>query len=126
MEPLDPTTTFLALEPAGGARPIEVGPSFWDDVVAGRRTDMDGLVVSAYDYTANWSWERHPSGDEVVVQLSGTTTFVLEVDGEEQRVTVPAGRAVVVPAGVWHRAEVLEPGRVLHLTHGRGTEHRPG
>jgi mannose-6-phosphate isomerase-like protein (cupin superfamily) len=126
VEPLDPTTTFLALDPGGEARRIPVGPTFWEDVVAGRVPDMDGLTISAYDYTESWSWERHPAGDEVVVQLSGSTTFVLEVDGGEQRVTLGGGDAVVVPAGVWHRAEVLEPGRVLHVTPGRGTEHRAG
>ena len=126
MEPLDPTATFLALEPSGAARPVAVDATFWDDVMAGRRHDMDGLTASAYDYGESWSWERHPAGDEVVVQLTGRTTFVLELDGGEERVTVGSGEAVVVPAGVWHRADVLEPGRVLHLTHGKGTEHRPG
>lgn len=126
MQPLDPATTFLALEPNGVARPVEVDGTFWDDVMAGRRSDMDGLTLSAYDYGESWSWERHPAGDEVVVQLSGRTTFVLDVGTGEERVTLGGGEAVVVPAGVWHRAEVLEPGRVLHLTFGKGTEHRPG
>jgi hypothetical protein len=26
---------------------------------------------------------------------------------------------------VWHRQEVREPGRIVSITFGRGTEHRP-
>jgi hypothetical protein len=30
-----------------------------------------------------------------------------------------------VPAGVWHRAIVHEPGTALHLTRGQGSMYRP-
>ena len=125
MEPLDLTSTYLDLRADGDVAPITVDASFWEDISSGARTDMDGTTVSAHDYTGDWSWERHPSGDEVVLLLSGAATFVLEVDGDEQRVHLRAGEAVVVPRGTWHRAEVGEPTRAVHITPGAGTDHRP-
>jgi hypothetical protein len=35
------------------------------------------------------------------------------------------GEAMVNPRGVWHTADVHEPGKGLFVTPGRGTEHRP-
>jgi hypothetical protein len=32
---------------------------------------------------------------------------------------------VVIPPGAWHIARVLEPGRMLGVTFGEGTQHRP-
>lgn len=36
-----------------------------------------------------------------------------------------AGQAAINPRGVWHTADVHEPGSALFITPGRGTEHRP-
>jgi len=36
-----------------------------------------------------------------------------------------AGRLLVVPKGVWHTAKVRNPARLLAITAGRGTQHRP-
>jgi hypothetical protein len=33
--------------------------------------------------------------------------------------------SIVVPRGVWHTANVIEPGEALHITWGAGTAHRP-
>ena len=35
------------------------------------------------------------------------------------------GEAIVVPRGVWHRAAVRKRGRLLFLTFGEGTQHKP-
>ena len=40
-------------------------------------------------------------------------------------VTEGAGDVIVNPAGVWHTADVHEPGAILTVTPGRGTENRP-
>jgi quercetin dioxygenase-like cupin family protein len=93
------------------------------------RTAADGdegrlVLVDAQD--ASWStWERHPAGDELVVLLAGRVDLVLEVDGDVRRVELTPGMAIVNPRGVWHTADVHEPGRALFVTPGRGTETRP-
>jgi len=94
---------------------------------AGHEADGDeGRLVMIGPGEATWtSWERHPAGDEVVVVLSGHQTLIQDVDGKERRIELRAGQAVINPRGVWHTADVHEPGSVLFITPGRGTEHRP-
>ncbi len=35
------------------------------------------------------------------------------------------GDAVINPRNVWHTADIAEPCRMLFITPGRGTEHKP-
>jgi len=86
----------------------------------------EGRLVTVGDITDDWQvWERHPAGDELVVCLSGRVRLVQEVDGEEVAIEVGAGEYVVNGPGVWHTADVIEPGQSLFITPGRGTDHRP-
>jgi quercetin dioxygenase-like cupin family protein len=71
------------------------------------------------------TWERHPAGDAILCALSGALEAVLESEGSERVVSVPAGAVCVVPRGTWHRLVVRTPGRLLAMTYGKGTEHRP-
>ena len=72
------------------------------------------------------AWERHPAGDEVLCALSGLLEAVVQdANGGERVVSLPAGVACTVPKGAWHRLVVRAPGRLLALTYGKGTEHRP-
>jgi quercetin dioxygenase-like cupin family protein len=86
----------------------------------------EGRLVMIGPERASWtSWERHPAGDEVVVALSGRQTLIQEVDGVQRRIELRPGQAVINPRGVWHTADIHEPGSALFITPGRGTEHRP-
>jgi mannose-6-phosphate isomerase-like protein (cupin superfamily) len=74
----------------------------------------------------SWTtWERHPAGEEVVVLLSGRMDLIQRSDGAERRIHLIPGQAVVNPTGVWHTADVHEPGDALFITPGQGTEHEP-
>jgi len=122
--------TYLHLGLGATAEPL---PEFrWDRdyldrYVAEHAGDGDeGRLVMISRQEQTWtSWERHPAGDEVVVMLSGHTTLVQDVDGRETRIELRAGQAAINPRGVWHTADVHEPGPALFITPGRGTEHRP-
>ena len=71
-------------------------------------------------------FERHPAGDELVCLLSGGTTVVLDHGGREESVELTrAGEYVVIPKGTWHIARTSQPTRLLFVTPGEGTEHRP-
>ncbi len=48
-----------------------------------------------------------------------------ETVGAETRTELDPGQAFVVPKGVWHRVDVLEPTHFLHITPGPGSAHRP-
>ena len=115
-----------------GARVITLPDFEWSAEYLERyiaQTESDGdegrlVVISAAEST--WTtWERHPAGEELVVQLSGASTLFQEIDGTVLPVELRAGLAVVNPRGVWHTVDVHEPGQSLFITPGRGTEHRP-
>jgi mannose-6-phosphate isomerase-like protein (cupin superfamily) len=121
----DLTDTYIHLTDGAAATPVEVGADFWAKL--GGRTDLQGgrLVVVTRE-TRDWPmWEMHPAGDEVVSLLSGAVDLVLQ-DGNTERIVPLRGHAtVIVPQGVWHRAIVREPGEMLFVTRGAGTQHRP-
>jgi mannose-6-phosphate isomerase-like protein (cupin superfamily) len=129
-EPFDLHTTYVHL--GLGAR-VDTLPDFeWTQEYLesyGQRTASDGdegRLVTLMRQDASWeSWERHPAGDELVVLLSGRADLIQEIDGEHRVVPLTPGTAVVNPPGVWHTADVHEPGEALFITAGRGTETRP-
>ena len=87
---------------------------------------VDGRLVSMYTFSEPWNvWEMHPNGDEVVMVLDGTVTLHQELDGNESSVTLEAGEYAINKPGTWHTADVDAPARVLFITAGMGTEHRP-
>jgi mannose-6-phosphate isomerase-like protein (cupin superfamily) len=67
----------------------------------------------------------HPAGDEILFMLEGKATFVLDFPGGLKEVALSAGRLLIIPKGVWHTARVSEPARLLAITAGQGTQHRP-
>ncbi len=113
---------FLALTDGAAAEPVAVDDDFWSEGVAKLPA---GRLVSTFRTDGNWTnWERHPQGDEVIVQLSGAQELILETD-PPRRVRLTKGQFAVVPSGVWHTADVVEPGEALFITRGEGTEHKP-
>jgi hypothetical protein len=125
MTRFDPLGTFVHLPDGPAASLLEVTPDFWQKLEA-RRDLHGGRLVSAYRFDADWdSWERHPAGDEIVVQLAGAMDFVVEEGGRERSIPLRGLAAVVVPQGAWHTARVREPSQALFITRGEGTEHRP-
>jgi mannose-6-phosphate isomerase-like protein (cupin superfamily) len=101
-------------EPGGGRD--GAGPGLW--TVAAHRAADDRSLHSDV-------WERHPAGQEVLCVLSGAITAYLRDhdDGGRPVATLGPGRALVVPAGCWHRLTVAEPGDLLVVTPRAGTEH---
>ncbi len=115
----DPGETLLCFGRDGAARVV-----VWE---SGPPPRLDGLAVSAplMERAPPHAGERHPDGDELLVLLSGRIEVVLEDEAPPRRVELRPGQALVVPRGVWHRAILHEPSRVLHVTPGPGGEHRP-
>ena len=118
-------STYVNLRPDDSATVLKIGPRFWATVE--KRTDLDsGRLVGVTPQKADWPiWERHPAGDEILILLSGELQIVLEVKGRARRTALKAGQPFVVPRGTWHRALVKKPGKLMFITPGAGTEHRP-
>jgi mannose-6-phosphate isomerase-like protein (cupin superfamily) len=128
-EPFDLSSTIVHL--GRGSTAVPVGGADWTlEWLAhyGEKFETDGddgRMVCVFPQSETWtSWERHPAGEEVVVLLSGRVDVIQEIDGEHHRVMLLPGQAMINPRGVWHTADVHEPGQGLFITPGRGTEHR--
>jgi mannose-6-phosphate isomerase-like protein (cupin superfamily) len=83
-----------------------------------------GVIAGAVRMTGDTPWEMHPGGDECLHLLSGAIDVILEVGGVQQTIALRAGGACVIPRGKWHRQAVREPGDLLFITPGVGTQLR--
>jgi mannose-6-phosphate isomerase-like protein (cupin superfamily) len=121
----DLATTYVQLDDGPAALAVEVDDRFWERI--DRRPELrGGRLVGAFHNAEDWDvWEMHPAGDEVVCLLSGAIDVVLEDERGVRVVALEAGHTCIVPKGVWHSANVREPGDALHITRGDGTQHRP-
>ncbi|MFF7340582.1 cupin [Streptomyces sp. NPDC008163] len=69
-------------------------------------------------------WEMHPEAEEAVCCLTGGIRLHLRPeapDGAEDVVRLPAGAAVIVPRGRWHRLELEAPSDLMSITLRKGT-----
>jgi mannose-6-phosphate isomerase-like protein (cupin superfamily) len=94
---------------------------------------IDGYTIGAIpniDGPGPHGGEVHPDGDEFLYLVSGTMELILD-DGDERAVGVEtkvllgSGDAYVVPRGVWHRLEPVEPSYLIHVTPGPNGGYRP-
>ena len=68
--------------------------------------------------------EIHPDGDEVLYLISGRVNVVF-LDSDEKDIEVRPGDGLVVPKGVWHRVDIIEPSQIVYLTPGPNNRFRP-
>jgi mannose-6-phosphate isomerase-like protein (cupin superfamily) len=120
--------TYLHVQDGSGISSIDAPDSFWPDVAAGAYPELEhGRLMSAFTFTGGWeTWERHPSGEEVVMLLSGQVTLTLEEpDGVRSVPLASPGAYVLIPRNIWHTATSAVESTLLFLTPGAGTEHKP-
>jgi mannose-6-phosphate isomerase-like protein (cupin superfamily) len=113
---------YLSLDGQGGLarHPVE---GFWETVED--NPTLKGTLISAYVTEGDWpNWEMHPEGEELLVQLDGCMTLILDEPGGERRIEMRTGATAVVPRGVWHTARAQGLSRFLAITYGAGTQHR--
>jgi len=68
--------------------------------------------------------EMHPDGDEVLYLISGKVRITLETDPVQELNILP-GDGMIVPKGIWHRVDIVEPSQIVYLTPGPNNEYRP-
>lgn len=117
---------FVVLSPDKKATPVINTSDLYERLDQEFENFKGHELISCYSFTENWpSWEIHPNGDEVVVLLSGSATFILDFEGKHKQVQLSqVGEYVVVPKGTWHTAHVTDMAKVLFITPGEGTENR--
>ncbi|HXE16580.1 MAG TPA: cupin domain-containing protein [Stellaceae bacterium] len=115
---------YIHLADGGASAQVLVGPDFWQRIGERRELHEGRLLTFFHLGPGNVHWERHPAGDEILILLSGATALLVEEDGKQRRVRLKAGEAFIVPRGLWHAFDVSEPGDLLAITPGEGTEMR--
>lgn len=124
MPAFDLETTYLGLDGAGGVTQLPVGPDFWATIDA--NPSASGTLVTVTTGQGDWAhWEMHPEGDEVLVLLEGSLSVVFEGPDGDLFNEMRRGSTLVIPRGVWHRAVDQSGVRMLFITYGAGTEHKP-
>ena len=81
-----------------------------------------GIAIMSED--APHGGERHMGGDEVLYLIEGKAKLVF-TDDPQPDVDMRSGDVVVVPRGLWHRVEIIDPCHFVYLTPGHGNEVRP-
>ncbi|GAB3029811.1 cupin domain-containing protein [Bowmanella dokdonensis] len=118
---------FIVLDGNKNASTVPVGPTLYQDL----DRDFAGFkgceLIAQYEFTSNWqSWEIHPQGDEIVMLLSGRVTLLLDRPQGEQKIPLSQpGDYVIVPKNTWHTAHTDTPTRLLFITPGQDTGHKP-
>jgi mannose-6-phosphate isomerase-like protein (cupin superfamily) len=87
---------------------------------------VEGLTIGIATMSENspHGGEMHPDGDEVLYLISGRVKVVFEERNFED-IGMSPGDGLVVPRGVWHRVDILEPSQIVYATPGPGGEYRP-
>jgi hypothetical protein len=126
--PLDLSSTYLRLRFDASVEPLTVDDTFWQRITSGQLGDFHNeFLIACGSCDADWPmWEMHPNGDEIVCLLSGSVTFLLqEAQGIQTIDLDSSGKYVLVRKGIWHAAKTRGPCRMLFITPGEGTQHRP-
>lgn len=121
----DLMSTYAQLRDDGSALVTEGGDAFWSTLDS-RPELHGGRLLGATAQTKDWPhWEMHPAGDEILILMSGAFALQIErADGGVDTIEMRAGSTCVVPRGQWHRGLAREPGTLVFITPGAGTQHR--
>ena len=86
---------------------------------------VDGVTFGVARMSANapHGGEMHPDGDEILYLISGRANVVF-LDSPEDDIEMTPGDGLVVPKGVWHRVDILEPCQIVYVTPGPNNEFR--
>lgn len=126
----DLSTTYVHL--GLGSKAVELAGFSWSAEYMSRYVRSftadggEGRLVGIIHAAESWGhWECHRGGDELVLQLTGRSDVIQEIDGERRTISLSPGLCMINPRGVWHTSDVHEPGQSLFIAGGRRTVYRP-
>lgn len=124
MTTFDLENTYLGLDGKGRVTPMAGGPEFWRNI--DKNPNAGGTLITVGTGEGDWKhWEMHPGGDEVLIVLEGEVRMIFERPDGEESFDLSPGATLIVPAGTWHRAVAQKQLRMLFMTYGEGTQHKP-
>lgn len=94
--------------------------------VPGPPARIDGMTVGivSMEHSAPHGGEVHPDGDEIIYVISGLLRVHAD-SSPDSPLEMRAGDACIVRRGEWHRVEIVEKSRLVHITPGPNGDHRP-
>lgn len=119
LAPIDLYASFIHVEQGGEVRAV---PPVFDHEREGWQV-MTFHVETDADVHGD-HWEIHTAADEVVACLTGGIRLCFrpqQPGDEEEEIKLPAGTAVVVPRGRWHRIALVAPSDIMSVTVPRGS-----
>ena len=121
----DLTATYVHLATGPEVASIEVTPDFWPTI--DERTELHtGRLVTGLTMDDDWdTWEMHPAGDEVIIFQEGTAHVHFDDGDTVAEFDVSAPDYFVVPTGTWHTMDARGHARMIVITWGEDTRHRP-
>ena len=119
VEPIDLFSSSIHLDDDGGAhaepKAFDLDRAGWQ--IKGFHVETDAEVHADH-------YEVHPDAEEIVYCVNGAIRVYFRPDlpGEaEDEVKLPAGHAVIVPRGRWHRIELDGPSDIMSVAVARGS-----
>lgn len=87
---------------------------------------VDGFSVGFVDMEREppHGGEMHPDGDELLLVISGRVKVFFEREPDSPR-ELGAGDACIVPKGEWHKLKLVERSKIIYITPGPNSKHRP-
>ncbi|MDH3531693.1 MAG: cupin domain-containing protein [Gammaproteobacteria bacterium] len=87
---------------------------------------FDGVTFGVATMAENspHAGEMHADGDEILYLVSGLARVVF-LDTDAADIEMRPGDGLVVPRGLWHRVDILEPCQIVYATPGPNNEFRP-
>jgi len=119
--------TFIVLDGAFHAHAVPVTPTLYEELDRNFAQFKSCVLISEYTFDKDWpSWEQHPAGDEILYLVSGAAEIHMLTDGVISKVKMDQpGTTLIVKKAVWHTAKIVKPCKILFMTPGEGTQHRP-
>ena len=124
--PFDMSKFRVHLEDGPRLRPLKLTADFWKrlDPELSEGRIMGASFIEKPEELHPTTWEMHPEGDELLCLCSGAIDLVLDDPYGEHTIALNAGSAYVIDSGIWHRLLLREPGFLLVITRGKGTQLR--
>jgi mannose-6-phosphate isomerase-like protein (cupin superfamily) len=114
---------FVVLSPDKVATTVLNSPTVYEDLERDFGSFKAHELIALHTFEEDWpSWEMHPNGDETVVLLCGSATFVVKHGDASREIRMDnPGDTVIVPRGAWHTAKIAGTTSMLFITPGEGT-----
>ena len=119
-------TSAIPFDPA--THTVGIGHDFDASLVSAQPDPpipVSGATFGVVTMTENapHSGEMHPDGDEVLYLVSGRVLVTLETKPIQKIEMIP-GDGLIVPRGVWHTVDIIEPSQIVYVTPGPNNQFR--